>query len=101
MAKAHTGACRFEQAKRGNFEVCGRPDCSERFPCPSNDCGHSDCIAARGHLPKCHYCGKTVTGEKGDRWTPWAVHGKNRAVHYTCRSENASPEERARWGDSL
>jgi hypothetical protein len=117
--KPHSGACNYEQAKRGNFEVCTRTGCKERFPCAGNDCGHLDCIEERGELPKCHYCGKRVEGRpagicspsstfepitKSDdngTWTPWSVRGLNRAVHYSCRSQNASPEERARWGDSL
>jgi hypothetical protein len=95
----HNGACNFEQAKRGDFKVCTRFGCKERFPCAGNDCGHSDCVETRGELPKCHYCLKRVDGAKGDTWTSWAIHGLTRAAHYTCRSQHASPVERVRWGE--
>jgi hypothetical protein len=101
MARPHKGPCTYEQSKRGAYEACTQPNCKERFPCAGNDCGHMDCIERRGTLPKCHYCGKKVEGKKDDRWTAWAVHGKTRAVHYTCRNAVASPTELARWGEPI
>ncbi len=88
----------YEPSKRGGFEVCVVSGCTERFPCSSNDCAHSDCIEARNKLPKCHYCGEIVQGSKGDDWCAWAIHGHTRAVHYVCRDKVAGPAERARTG---
>jgi hypothetical protein len=93
--------------------------CSWAFPCRGNDCGHLDCIEFRAELPVCHHCQKRVQGSPGGvcspsatfepiraaigeeaSWTVWSVRGITRAVHYTCRSANASPEELARWGEA-
>jgi hypothetical protein len=94
-------------------------DCSWVFPCREDSCGHMDCIDFKGELPRCHYCDKRVQGSPGGicspssqvpemrvdggpdaSWTPWSVRGVTRAVHYTCRSQHATAEERARWGES-
>jgi hypothetical protein len=73
--------------------------CSWRFPCPEATCAHADCLEAKGVPPKCYYCMKRVEGPMDDKWTRWSVRGHTRAVHYTCRSEHATPAERVRWGE--
>ena len=95
----HSGSCTFEQARRGDHEVCSVTGCRERFPCAGNDCGHLDCIERRGKLPKCHFCGQQVSGCRSTEWSTGAVHGKTRAYHYDCRDQHASPNDRARRGD--
>lgn len=95
---SHTGACNYENAKRGDFQVCTRVGCKERFPCAGNSCGHLDCIEAREKPPKCYYCEKLVEGARGEDWGTFLVHGHTRAGHYTCRDKHASPADRARTG---
>jgi hypothetical protein len=91
-------------------------NCSWRFPCPDNDCAHSDCMEFRGELPRCHYCRERVQGspagfssrpcpnlsllEKDDpsgSWTRWSVRGHTRAVHYCCRDASSPPHDLMRW----
>lgn len=97
----HAGKCDFQPAKRGDFEACTTPGCSERFPCAGNDCGHLDCIERRGKPPRCHFCSEQVAGPRGELWNQMLVHGHTRAGHYACRDAKASPAERVRTGAPL
>lgn len=91
-------------------------NCSYRFPCRDEDCGHLDCMVERGKLGLCHYCRKRVEGPcaaygwrpckltelehpggEDASWTCWTIRGKTRTVHYTCRDAHASPAELALW----
>lgn len=96
MAKFIPHRCMWSPAKRGNFLVCST--CDDRFPCAGNTCGHLDCIETRRKPPQCHYCTQVCEGPPKGSWTPWAVHGHTRAVHYSCRNDHASPADCSRWG---
>lgn len=98
MAKAHAGPCDYVQSKRGIFEICSKPGCSERFPCAGNTCGHLDCVDVRGKAPNCHLCNKVCAGSRGEEWTSCVLSGMTRAAHYSCRDTAAGPADRVRTG---
>lgn len=55
--------------------------CPERFPC-AYDCGHVDCLEARGKPPKCLTCHKPVPQEE----TYVVTQGlRTYVMHLTCR----------------
>lgn len=79
-------------------------NCSWRFPCPENTCGHADCIEFREKAPDCHCCGKPVEGhptnfsmpnsayeqiqksDKNGSWATGSILGCARSFHHACRT---------------
>jgi hypothetical protein len=92
MAKTESHTCRWEQSKRGAFEVCAT--CKDRFPCAEDTCGHLDCIEKRAKPARCHFCRRLVEGPRNDDWGTGNVRGITRAFHYTCK-ENKDAEDRS------